>query len=96
VMFTGKVSALAEAEADDCLHCAIVALVEGRIAAGGADAADLAALMAESLVDLILRVPEDEQAQLMAHTLTALGDLFLQKSGVDDGGSESTRYQARH
>jgi hypothetical protein len=61
-----------------------------------ADAADLAALMAESLVDLILRVPEDEQAQLVAHTLTALGDLFLQKSGVADGGSESTRYQARH
>ena len=77
-------------EPDECLHCAIVALVEERIAAGGTNAADLAALMAESLVDLILRVPEDEQAQLMAHTLAALGDFFLQKSDADGGGSGST------
>jgi len=50
--------------------------VEERIAAGGADAANLAALIAESLVDVILRVPEEEQAKLMAHTLAALGDFF--------------------
>jgi len=79
-----------EAEEEECLHCAIVALVEARIAAGGANAADLAALIAESLVDLILRVPEEEQAQLLAHTLSALGDLFLQKSGLEDEGSGST------
>ena len=78
-----------EAE-EECLHCAIVALVEARIAAGGADPANLAALIVESLVDLILRVPEEEQAQLMAHTLAALGDSFLQKSGADGGGSGST------
>jgi hypothetical protein len=76
-------------EPDECLHCAIVEMVEERIAAGGADAATLATLIAESLVDLILLVPEHEQAKLMAHTLTALGDLFLQKSGVE-GGSGST------
>jgi hypothetical protein len=35
-------------------------------------------------------VPEEEQAQLMAHTLAALGDLFIQKSGADGGGSGST------
>ena len=64
--------------------------MEARIAAGGADAANLAALIAESLVDLILRVPEEEQAQLLAHTLSALGDLFLQKSGLVDEGSGST------
>jgi len=63
---------------------------QARIAAGGADAANLTALIAESLVDVILRAPEQEQAQLMAHTLSALGDLFLQKSGTDDGGSGST------
>jgi hypothetical protein len=46
---------------------------------------------AESLVDIILRVPEEEQAQLMAHTLAALGDFFLQKSGSNQGsGSGST------
>jgi hypothetical protein len=65
-------------------------LVEARIAAGGADAANLAALIVESLVDLILRVPEEEQAQVLAHTLSALGDLFLQKNGLDGGGSGST------
>ena len=42
------------------------------------------------LVDLILRVPEEEQAQLLAHTLSALGDLFLQKNGLDGEGSGST------
>ena len=77
-------------EQEECLHCAIVALVEARIASGGADAADLAALIVESLVDLILRVPEEEQAQLLAHTLSALGDLFLQKSGLVGEGSGST------
>ena len=50
----------------------------------------LAALIVESLVDLILRVPEEEQAQLLAQTLSALGDLFLQKSGLVGEGSGST------
>jgi hypothetical protein len=89
-MAKGEVPTPPEQEQEECLHCAIVALVEARIAAGGADAADLAALIAESLVDLILRVPEEEQAQLLAHTLSALGDLFLQKSGLEDEGSGST------
>jgi hypothetical protein len=44
-------------------------LVEARIAAGGADAAHLAALIVESLVDLILRVPEEEQASLRRNFL---------------------------
>jgi hypothetical protein len=80
----------AQEEPEECLHCAIVDMVEERIEAGGADAATLASLIAESLVDLILMVPEDEQAKLMAHTLAALGDLLLQKSGADGGGSGST------
>src|SRR5215207_3815554 len=59
VMAQGEVPSPPEQEGEEeCLHCAIVALVEARIAAGGADAADLAALVVESLVDLILRVPE--------------------------------------
>jgi hypothetical protein len=80
----------AQDEPEECLHCAIVDMVEERIAAGGADAANLTTLIAESLVDVILMVPENERANLMAHTLAALGDLFLQKSGADDGGSGST------
>jgi hypothetical protein len=78
-------------DAEECLHCAIEDMVEERIAAGGADASNLAAMIAESLVDVILRVPEQEQAQLMAHTLAVLGNLFLEKSGaIEDGGSGST------
>jgi hypothetical protein len=65
-------------------------MVEERIAAGGADAATLASLIAESLVELIMMVPEDEQAKLMAHTLASFGDLFLQKNGAEGGGSGST------
>ena len=72
----GKPPTPFEDDAEECLHCAIVEMVEERIAAGGADAANLAALIAESLVDVILRVPEEEQAKLMAHTLAALGDFF--------------------
>jgi len=49
-------------DADECLHCEIIDMVDERIAAGGADAADLAALIVESLVDRILRVPEEERA----------------------------------
>ena len=43
-----------EQEADECLHCAIIDMVDERIAEGGADAADLTTLIAESLVDIIL------------------------------------------
>jgi hypothetical protein len=77
-------------EPEECLHCAIVDMVEERIAAGGADAATVASLIAESLVDIILMAPEEEQAKLLAHTVSALGDLFLQKSGAEGGGSGST------
>jgi len=77
-------------EADECLHCVIVEMVEERLAAGHADVGEFTALISESLVDVILRVPVQEQAKLLAHTLSALGDLFLQKSGADGGGSQST------
>jgi hypothetical protein len=80
----------AQDEPDECLHCAIVDMVEERIAAGGADVANLATLIAESPVEVILLVPEEEQAKLMAHTMSALGDLFLQKSGANGSGSGST------
>ena len=76
----GKPPTPLEDDADECLHCAIVDMVDERIAAGGADAANLAALIAESLVDVILRVPEEEQAKLMAHTLAAWATLFFRKA----------------
>ena len=85
-----EVPSRSEQEPDECLHCAVIDMVDERIAAGGANAADLTTLIVESLVDTILRVPEEEQAQLMAHTLAALGDLFLQESSADGGRSGST------
>ena len=38
-------------------------------------------------MDLILRVPEEQAQELLAHTL---GDLFLQKSGLVGEGSGRT------
>jgi hypothetical protein len=89
-MAEAKGSTPTENDADECLHCAIVDMVEERIAKGGADVGDLTTLIAESLVDVILLVPESEQAKLLAHTVSALGDLFLQKSGANGSGSGST------
>ena len=43
----------AQDEPDECLHCAIVDMVEERIASG-ADVGNLTTLIAESLVDVIL------------------------------------------
>ena len=50
----------------DCLHCDINELVQGYIDRGNADIAEFAAKIAESLADLILLAPENEQAKLMA------------------------------
>src|SRR5215212_1510897 len=41
VMPKGELPSRSEQEADECLHCAISHMVDERIAAGGADAADL-------------------------------------------------------
>ncbi len=42
--------------------------------------------MAESLADLILiYVPEDDQANVLAHTIAHLGEMFLQKGGAVEG-----------
>ena len=50
------------------------------------DAADLAARMAESLADMILTiVPEEDQANVLAHTIAHLGEMFLQKGGAVEG-----------
>jgi hypothetical protein len=75
-------------EPDECLHCVIVDMIEEQIASG-ADVGNLTTLIAESLVDVILLVPESDQAKLLAHTVSVLGDLFLQKGGSEGGGSGS-------
>jgi hypothetical protein len=73
----------------DCLHCDINELVQKHLDREGADLAELAARMTESLADLILLAPEAEQSKLMADALANLGQAFLEKSGVepDDTGA---------
>ena len=75
---------------ESCLHCEINDLVQEHVETGEpVDIVALAANMAESLVDLILLAPEEEQAKLMAVTIGHLGHTFLEKSGAVEGGSDT-------
>ena len=71
----------------DCLHCDINELVQKHMEREGADLAELAARMTESLADLILLAPETEQSKLMADALANLGQAFLEKSGMEAEGN---------
>ncbi len=75
----------------DCLHCDINELVEKRLEGEGADLAEVAALIAESLADLILLAPGDEQAKFLADAMANLGHAYLQKSGAIEAG-ETARH----
>ena len=74
----------------DCLHCDINQLVQQHIEGEDADLGEIASMMVESLADLILLAPESDRSNLMAHALSALGQIFLEKSGALDGGSNAT------
>jgi hypothetical protein len=76
----------------DCLHCDINDLVEKRLEQEGADLADLAARVAESLADLILLAPPADQSKLMADVLTNFGQVFLEKSGAIEADESSPRH----
>jgi hypothetical protein len=76
----------------DCLHCDINDLVEKRLEQEDADLADLAARVAESLVDLILLAPPGDQAKLMADVLSNFGQAYLEKSGAIEGDESSRRH----
>jgi len=74
----------------DCLHCDINQLVQQRLERGDTDLGELASMMVESLADLILLAPENEQPNLMAYVLSGFGQMFLEKSGAVEGGSSAT------
>jgi hypothetical protein len=74
----------------DCLHCDINELVQKRVGEGDEDIAELAARMVESLADLILLAPENDQSKLMADALAHFGQAFLER------GDESEGSEARH
>ena len=56
-------------DADECLHCTIIDMVDERIAQVVRTLPSSPPRIAESLVDLILRMPEEEQANDGAHTI---------------------------
>jgi hypothetical protein len=81
-----------ESTLESCLHCEINDLVQEHIEGQErVDIADLAARMAESLVDLVLLAPEGQQAQLVAATITYLGQAFLEKTGAIAGDANTVQ-----
>jgi hypothetical protein len=62
-----------ERSSESCLHCEINDLVQEYIEGQeNVDIVNLAARMAESLVELILLAPEEEQGKLLAATIAAI------------------------
>jgi hypothetical protein len=79
-----------EGALESCLHCEINDLVQEHVEEQEkVDVVAMAAKIAESLVDLILLAPEEEQAKLLAATILQLGEAFLEKSGATEGGSDT-------
>ena len=64
----------------DCLHCDINELVEEQVKDENTNLAELAAKVAESLVDLILLAPARDQSKLMADVLASFGLMFVEKT----------------
>jgi hypothetical protein len=72
-----------ESPSESCLHCEINDVVQEYVEGqDNVDIAELAARMAESLVDLILLAPDEEQSKLLATAIAQLGHAFLEKSGA--------------
>jgi hypothetical protein len=74
----------------DCLHCDINELVQKHVEGGNNDLVEIASMMAECVADLVLLAPEEERANLLAHVVSAVGQVFLEKSGALEGGSSAT------
>ena len=75
----------------DCLHCDINELVRQHLERSDpVDLADVAARMAESLVDLILLAPDEQQGSMLAETISNLGHTFLEKTDELAGESDTT------
>ena len=77
-----------ERSSGSCLHCEINDLVQEHVEGQEkVDLTDLAARMAESLVDLVLLAAEEERAQMLAFTMAHVGHAFLEKTGAIEGES---------
>ena len=76
----------------ECLHCDINELVDKRLEPDGANLAELAVLIAESLADLIVLAPPAEQSKLLADVLANLGQAYLEKIGAGERDEPSLRH----
>jgi len=74
----------------DCLHCDINELIQKHIERGTDDLVEIASMMAESVADLVLLAPEADRANLLAHVISAVGQMVLEKSGAFEGTSSAT------
>ena len=74
----------------DCLHCDINELIQKHIERGTDDLVEIASMMAESVADLVLLAPEADRANLLAHVISAVGQMLLEKSGAFEGTSSAT------
>ena len=74
----------------DCLHCDINQLVREHVEGGTNDLVEIASMMAESVADLVLLAPEADRANLLAHVISAVGQMLLEKSGAFEGTSSAT------
>ena len=87
-----EVVAQDESAVESCLHCEINDVVQEHVEGHGTvDIAEVAAQMAESLVDLVLRAPEEQQAQLLAATIAYVGQAFLEKTGAIAGDGNTVQ-----
>jgi len=64
--------------------------VRQHVERGTNDLAEIAAMMAESLADLVLLASDEDRANLMAHAISAVGQMVLEKSGTFEGGFSAT------
>ena len=76
----------------ECLHCDINELVDKRLEPDGANLAELAVLVAESLADLIVLASPAEQSKLLADVLANLGQAYLEKIGAGERDEPSLRH----
>ena len=74
----------------DRFHYGINQLMQERFNRSGTEVVEIASMMVESLADLILLAPESERSNLMAHALSAFGQIILEKGGSLEGGSTAT------
>ena len=78
----------------ECLHCEVNELVQQGFEQGQTDLPEIVSMIAESLVDGILLAPEADQANLMAHATSAVGQILLRKV-VLLRGAPAPRTEAR-